>query len=254
MQSMQRKYFQPVAEDILPVIRMISERKPDVASMNTTVDLRIERLTLRLQRDIQGIIIYSLPLHLLSKTISFFLYDRACKLFDLDVTTRKGDDQMEIITRDHVVVELQRQLQAMCKGLRSVGYPQARAERALADAVDKLIDKYITSQYMEVDWQGQTAVTTKLRMWIADGLAPFAESILKLFSADRQSKSGKETSNAQLEHYQIEMWKQLAVWRLGKLRVKDLFDYILRWSQSLGAVRDLKVRSFILYMTLLRLL
>ena len=242
---MQRKYYQPVADDILPVIRMISERQPESASMNTAMEARIERLTLRLQRDIQGIIIYSLPLHLLSKTISFFLYDRACKLFDLDVLTEEGDDKMEINSRDHVV-ELQRQLQAICRGLRSVGYPQARAERALADAVDKLIDKYITSQYMEVDWQGQSAVTTRLRMWIADGLAPFAENVLKLFSADKQTRPAQGTSNAQLEPYQIDMWKQLAVWRLGKLRVKDLFDYILKWNQSLGAVRDLKVRSYIL--------
>ena len=241
MQSLQRKYFQPVADVILPVIRTISERESKVASINTEVGAYIKKLTLRLQRDIQGIIIYSLPLHLLSKTISFFLYDRACKLFDLDV----GEEKTEIISEDHAV-ELQRQLQAICTGLRSVGYPQARAERALADVVDKLIDKYITSQYMDVDWQGQTAVTTRLRMWIADGLAPFAETTLKLFSADRQAKLAKETPNGQLEPYQVDMWKQLAVWRLGKLRVKDLFDYILKWNKSLGAVRDLKVRSYIL--------
>ena len=239
MQSLQREYFQPIAEDILPVIQTLSEPSNQNTRTWTTAEGTIEKLTGQLKRDIQGMMIHSLPLHLLSSTLSFFLFDRACKLFDIDVVA-EDDDKKNPISRNHAV-ELQSQLHAICTGLRNIGYPQARAERAFADAVDKIIDRYIASQYMRVDWQGRSTVTTRLRAWIADGLAPFAETVLKFFSTTRSPERYTPISGVQLEPYQIDMWKQLAVWRLGKARVNGLFDFILKWDQSLGAVRDLKV-------------
>ena len=240
MQSLQREYFQPIAEDFFPVIRILSDSSHRDVKMSETKEALIRRLTSQLQRDIQGMMIHSLPLHSLSKTLSFFLFDRACKLFNIDDLSEDGDDEKNRISRDHAI-ELQRQLHAICTGLRNVGYPQARAERAFADVVDKIIDRYI-SQTVKMDWHGRSVVITRLQMWIVDGLAPFTETILKFFSSTTSSpESSLTTASSQFEPHQLDMWKQLATWRLGKARVKHIFDIIPAWNRSPGPVRDLRV-------------
>ena len=193
----------------------------------------------QMQRDIQGMMVYSLPLPLVTKTFSYFLFSRACEYFGLK-TTRAGGKYPLHSPRDSTSPYLE-QMRAVCTGLRDIGFPQAPAERAFADAVDKLIDEYIASDCMSVDWEGKKAVTARLRKWTGKRLAPFADEILLCFassSADRASKP----SRGQVEAHQVKTWNHLAVWRLGKARVKDIFDYVLQWNQSLGAVLDLKVQ------------
>ena len=38
-------------------------------------------------------------------------------------------------------------------------------------------------------------------------------------------------------------WKRIAIGRLGRLRVGELFAIVVEWRESLGGIGDLKVRE-----------
>lgn len=53
--------------------------------------------------------------------------------------------------------------------------------------------------------------------------------------------AGAEEVDLKRRKEDLESWKRIAVGRLGRLRVGELFEIIVYWPDSLGGVEDLKV-------------
>lgn len=53
--------------------------------------------------------------------------------------------------------------------------------------------------------------------------------------------AGAEEVDLKRRKEDLESWKRIAVGRLGRLRVGELFDIVVDWPDSLGGVEDLKV-------------
>ncbi|OMP86075.1 Anaphase-promoting complex subunit 2 [Diplodia seriata] len=73
-------------------------------------------------------------------------------------------------------------------------------------------------------------MTRVLREWIKDGYSPFIREILSCLTGDEEMFEANE----------VQQWTNMAIGRLGRARVENLFDYIVNWDRSLGAILDLK--------------
>ena len=179
----------------------------------------------KIQREIHAAFAHSLPSERFSKTLSYVLYDAACKQFGLHV---RHDDLAPGNTEPQ---DARRRMMHLLMGLERVGLGRDNAQRALAHAMNKLLDTYVAGHYLKVDWYSKQPVTAHLRLWIESGFIPLAELILECLKCNPVS----------IAPLQRKQWHEMALARLGRLRVEDLFDFVINWDSSLGAILDLKV-------------
>ncbi len=165
----------------------------------------------------------------MSKALSYVLFDAGCRIFDL----RPSHTEPSKPTREDVLHARNRTIRLL-RGLQEVGLADDQAQRAFAQAMDKLLGQFIVSHHMKVDWCGRAPVTKKLRQWIKEGFAPFVTEIMECLSAGETLQS--------FGPMEIQQWQEMATQRLGRARVDNLFDYVVNWDRSLGAILDLKER------------
>jgi anaphase-promoting complex subunit 2 len=122
---------------------------------------------------------------------------------------------------------------ALLKALQKVGLGDTLAQRAFAFAMDKLMGDFIVSHWMKVDWEHQSSVTHKLRRWVNHGFSPFSRSVVTCLGGTPPGPTTPSDTD-------VSQYLQMAVARLGRARIENLFDYIVQWDASLGAVLDIK--------------
>lgn len=93
--------------------------------------------------------------------------------------------------------------------------------------------------------------TTSAQDWVArlKKLSPRESFRASRQSIDNRRKgamevdagAGAEEVDLKRRKEDLESWKRIAVGRLGRLRVGELFDIVVDWPDSLGGVEDLKV-------------
>lgn len=230
LEQVQNLYRQPFYDHIVPFVEQAAANITIRASRSTD-NLEAETVGAakrKFERDIHAVFAHSLPVRRFSKTLSYMLYDAACKLFRLQVRLNgvAHADPEHIDTK-----KVRRRMMLLLVGLNRVGLGQDEAQRALAYAMDKLLDTYIASHYLKVDWYSKQSVTAQLRVWIESGFIPLAELVLECLKCDPAS----------IPPLQLKQWQEMALTRLGRARVEDLFDFVTNWDRSLGAILDLKV-------------
>ncbi|KAL5375358.1 hypothetical protein DPSP01_011267 [Paraphaeosphaeria sporulosa] len=227
--QVQNLYLQPFYDHILPFIEQAAANITIRASKsNDNLEAEtVEAAKRKFEREIHAIFAHSLPVGRFSKTLSYMFYDAACKLFRLQVRL----DGITHVVPDHTdTKKVRRRMMLLLVGLNRIGLGQDEAQRALAYAMDKLLDTYIASHYLKVDWYTKQSITSQLRAWIENGFIPLAELILECLKCDPAS----------IPPLQRKQWQEMALTRLGRARVEDLFDFVTNWDRSLGAVLDLK--------------
>lgn len=117
--------------------------------------------------------------------------------------------------------------------LQSVGLGGDGAQKAFAHSMDKILDTFMGSHYMKVDWYSKRCVVPDMRIWIENGFRPLAELVLECLQCE----------SVDVDQTQLKQWQEMAMARLGRSRVENLFDFVINWDRSLGAILDLKVRS-----------
>lgn len=228
--QVQDLYLQPFYDHILPYIEQAAANITIRASKSHD-DLEAETVGAakrKFEGQLHAVFAHSLPLGRFSKTLSYVLYDAACKLFRLQVRL----DGLAHTVPEHIdTKKVRRRMMLLLVGLNGVGIGQDEAQRALAYAMDKLMDTYMASHYLKVDWYSKQSVTAQLRGWIENGFVPLAELVLECLKCDPAS----------IPPLQSKQWQEMALKRLGRARVEDLFDFVTNWDRSLGAILDLKV-------------
>ncbi|KAF2838523.1 hypothetical protein M501DRAFT_955128 [Patellaria atrata CBS 101060] len=223
LHAIQAAYLQPLVEHIIPIIREGEPRQSTETAEDapTPSKLTAKKFT----RDLHALFVHSIPQQRYSKTLAFLLYDAGCRLFRLH--SEKTADAKEATEE---MQSIRKQVPALLRGLQEVGLGDDRAQRAFAHAMDKLMDEFIISHYMKVDWYGKSSVTRRLRQWVKEGFAPFVKEVMQALGASDEPVTAGE----------VQQWQDMAIGRLGRARVDNLFDYIVAWDNSLGAVLDLK--------------
>ncbi|GME22109.1 Cullin binding protein [Neofusicoccum parvum] len=217
LRQAQAFYFQHLDEHLLPVVREAAGGGEHAA----------ERVAAKFRRDLHAIVMHALPQQRFAKTLAFVLYDAGCRLFGLsaeDRWVRRGSDAED-------GRQVQQRVSELLRELRAVGLGGDQAQRAAAQAMDSLMESFISSHHMKVDWYGRKPVTRVLREWVKDGYSPYIKEILTCLTGDEEVFEANE----------VQQWTTMAVGRLGRARVENLFDYIVNWDRSLGAILDLKV-------------
>ncbi|KAH7138110.1 hypothetical protein B0J11DRAFT_7264 [Dendryphion nanum] len=225
-QQVQDLYLQPFNDHILSILHRFAQSTTRAATRSTHAieQSTVEKTNWKFRRDIHAILAYSLPPQQYSKTLSFVLYDAGCKFFSMYLrqdgiqTTSSGSS-----------TTIRKRMTSLLQGLERVGVGGDFAQKAYAHAMDRLLDSFITSHYLKVDWYAKKSIVPNLRLFIKDGFAPLVELVLACLRC-----------NTNIEPAELQSWQDMALSRLGKARVETLFDFVINWDTSLGAILDIK--------------
>lgn len=158
-----------------------------------------------------------------------------------------------------------------------IGGGGRRGERVFAEVVNALLTKYIQESFAN-RWDHPGNAQQELEDWVEGTLRKLILDVLfsgakkktggevpwdklsprESLRASRQSLDNRrrrggmdidagagaeeeEEKKRRLED--LESWKKIAVGRLGRLRVSELFDIVVDWPASLGGIEDLKVKG-----------
>jgi len=229
LERVQKFYYQPFTDHIVPFLHQAASNITiRMSQSEDTVDTDlVEAAIQKFRRSGHAAFIHSLPPARFSKTFSYMLYDAGCKLFRL----RDRQGGVSTSTASESATEVRIRMTNLLTGLERVGLGQENAQRALAHAMNKLLDTFISSHYLKVDWYTRTSVVSDLRSWIENGFCPLVELVMECLRCD----------SVTTQPLQLKQWQEMALARLGRARVGNLFDFVINWDQSLGAILDLKV-------------
>ncbi|ORY12009.1 hypothetical protein BCR34DRAFT_483368 [Clohesyomyces aquaticus] len=220
----QHLYLQPFEDHVLP--HLYNQGSSSTIRPGNSEDMVTQAPGWKMKRDIQAVFAHCLPPQRFSKTLSYVLYDSGCKLFRIYV--RQDGLQASATPEDSQA--FRKRLVALLQGLELVGLGGDNAQKAFAHAMDKLMDSFIVSHYLKVDWFSKKSMVPHLRMWIKDGFCPLVELVLDCLKCDPDHVQPTE----------LQQWQDMALGRLGRARVDNLFDFVINWDKSLGAILDIK--------------
>ncbi|KAL1619239.1 hypothetical protein SLS54_006831 [Diplodia seriata] len=230
LRAAQAFYLSHLDACVLPVVREVDDGGWCYGDDAFARVARADRVARKFRRDLHAIVMHALPQQRFAKTLAWVLFDAGCGLFGLEGGGGggwggggggEGEEEGRVV-RERVA--------ALLRELRDVGLGGDQAQRAAAQAMDCLMDAFIGSHHMKVDWYGRKPMTRVLREWIKDGYSPFIREILSCLTGDEEMFEANE----------VQQWTNMAIGRLGRARVENLFDYIVNWDRSLGAILDLK--------------
>ncbi|KAJ4291067.1 hypothetical protein N0V90_010265 [Kalmusia sp. IMI 367209] len=229
LDQVQNLYLQPFNDHIIPFIHQAASNITIRASRSSeTLDTEVvEAASRKFQREVHATFAHSLPSNRFAKTLSYMLYDAGCKIFRLRM---RHDGSEHDRTAPENTNEAQTRMINLLRGVESVGLGQDIAQRALAHAMNKILDSFIASHFLKVDWYSKKPVTAELRSWIECAFCPFVELVMECLRCNPTT----------IQPLQLKQWQEMALARLGRARVENLFDFVTNWDQSLGAVLDLK--------------
>jgi anaphase-promoting complex subunit 2 len=182
--------------------------------------------TARFERDIHAAFAHSLPHKRFSQSLSYILYDAGCRLFRF----YNRQDGVEAPATPEPTGAVRDRMTILLMGLERVGLGGDHAQKAFAHAMNALLDTFISSHYLKVDWYAKRSVVPDLMNWIENGFVPLVELVMECLRCD----------DSEVESTQLRGWQEMGLVRLGRARVEELFNFVICWDRSLGAILDLK--------------
>lgn len=125
--------------------------------------------------------------------------------------------------------------------LRSPSIGHEKAQKCFASAMDMLLTESVRARYGRVPRGiGVTGPSTaELRKWVKIVWAPFVRRILGvILGGNGEAMEVREDAFGEDE---VKEWQDVAVQRLGRLRVGQFFDIVVGWPGTRGLVLDVKV-------------
>ncbi len=134
--------------------------------------------------------------------------------------------------------------------LEILGLGAGRSQRVFAEVMNDAMSRYVTETFAD-QWQAPSRVIISLRDWVQNHFARLVVEVLHCIRQTQQSdhprpnESVRDREVVTLE--EMGRWCEMSVGRLGRLRITQLFDIVVEWDASRGAVQDLKVRIYYLF-------
>ena len=221
LQIAQEAYTNPLELILRYLQRAQAKERPNAKSYAKNAQAKF-------RQDLQTLFDQSLSFPRFYNTLSFAIYDVASEYaFDPDVGPDTDLEKLRLAT--------------ILDGLSDVGLGGDKSQRALARAMERLLSSYLESRWVAVDWFGKSSVTAQLRDWVKNRFECFGRWALSKLEAEGNFSDTSEPEDVQKT--ETRYWQDIAIGRLGMSRVQDLFEYVKGWDQSIGAIRDLKVRA-----------
>ncbi|KAK2766254.1 hypothetical protein FQN54_007771 [Arachnomyces sp. PD_36] len=128
-------------------------------------------------------------------------------------------------------------LLGLLKGIQDVGYGGSRGQKVFADVMNDMMSLFIRSTYSG-QWEAPSLATNHLRQWIQQVFAKLVGQVLDILQISDVPTTAEEAPDFSLGD--VERWEDMAVARLGALRIYELFDIVVEWDMSKGAIEDLR--------------
>ncbi|KAI9788569.1 MAG: hypothetical protein M1816_006818 [Peltula sp. TS41687] len=126
------------------------------------------------------------------------------------------------------------------RALENVGLGGERSQRAFAELMNDAMTTYVTETF-SAQWQAPSTVPARLRGWVEDEFARLAvEALHCVLLPHPGTASAKDPAIELVSLDDVEKWREMSIGRLGRLRISQLFDIVVEWDASEGAVQDLK--------------
>ena len=113
-----------------------------------------------------------------------------------------------------------------------------RVRRIFAKVLEGCITEFVSWSYAgvyEQESESQSEVVPHLRFWIRN---IFARFVMRFLRAVRAVEEGGE--KAEITEKDVKNWEDVAITRLGALRVSELFDIVVDWDATKSGIDDLK--------------
>jgi anaphase-promoting complex subunit 2 len=122
------------------------------------------------------------------------------------------------------------------KWTREIGGDRVR--RIFAKVLEGCITEFVSWSYAgvyEEESESQSEVVSHLRFWIRN---IFAKFVMRFLRAVRAVEDGGQ--KAEVTEKDVKNWEDVAITRLGALRVNELFDIVVDWDATKSGIDDLK--------------
>lgn len=225
LHAAEQSYILPFSSHLTPVFdNYAGLQEPDPSAQHA-----FSWILGRLQRDVVGNCVKAIPRDLIVSAVGFLIISTGRRLFYIHPQT-DADGNLE--PHDPVGIQAARvRLLELLTSLRSVGLGGDRVSGIVSAVCSQLLDEFVSSHHMKVDWQTQRPIVPVLRAWVRLAYIPFIlEIIAQLDSPDE----------CLIQEFTAQQCEDMAVFTLGKARLANLFDYILRLHESMGAMADIK--------------
>ncbi|EAW11249.1 anaphase promoting complex subunit 2 [Aspergillus clavatus NRRL 1] len=246
-------YFAPFVEYILPWLRPADQEK----------ELRALAYTF------QMVVGYALPWSRVSELLFRELTKDAVIILGIDALKEEANfddtlsvDNMEVDRqysvsyqdwREEPAAEVRMQMMAeyedvrvnatrerllsLLRSLQLVGLGGDKAQKVFASVMDMMLTVFIESAYAN-QWEGPSLVTRHLQQWVENVFARLVVQVLAIINHDDIEQMPANHLDVSLGD--VERWQEMGISRLGSLRTRELFDIIVEWPASSGAIEDLR--------------
>lgn len=251
LQLARRIYMAPVVHYLLPLLPTSEQG----------------RVLTKLQRGFHTVVSYSLPWSQISALLAVELAQDSLTILGIDTLIEESDseeagqDGMEVDRKysvsygdwkhegtethaqmmtegEHSHVTMARdRLLAFLNGLQHVGLGGDKAQKVVASVMNIMMTEFIRAAYTG-QWESPTSVTQHLRHWVENVFARLAVQVLAIIHTP--SLANQSPGTLDVTFGDVEKWQEMGIARLGALRTSELFDVIVEWPASSGAVEDLR--------------
>ncbi|KAF2011720.1 hypothetical protein BU24DRAFT_377110 [Aaosphaeria arxii CBS 175.79] len=224
-QQAQALYLEPFQDHIMPFLEHSFPPTPRPTKPTQTIQPnQAEHAIWRFRQEVNAIFVHCLPPKRYIKTLSYALYEAGCRMFRIYL---RQDEMQEDLTMNPA--RTRERLVSLLRGLERVGLGGEPAQQAFAHAMDKIMNSFISSHYLKVDWFDKQPVVPQLRLFIRDGFYPHVKLVMECLNCD-----------STVQPTELQSWQDMALSRLGRARVDTMFDFVINWDHSLGAILDIK--------------
>jgi anaphase-promoting complex subunit 2 len=146
----------------------------------------------------------------------------------IQIMTEQDDSQLN---------ESRHRLLSILQAMQDVGLGGHRAQKVFARVMNDTMTEFIVVNYKE-QWASPSLVVQHMRLWVENIFARLAVEVLAILQPSPLGSIDEQLDNVRLDD--VEKWQEIAIARLGALRTSELFDVIVDWDSSSGAIEDLK--------------
>jgi anaphase-promoting complex subunit 2 len=140
-----------------------------------------------------------------------------------------------IIEPDYVVKRQHELLRFVQEWQRHLGGDHMR--KTFAAILDGLITEFVNWAYAGI-YEEESEIIPHLRYWVENIFARHVVQVLETVSSGEGSS--RQAGVSEVSRTDVQKWVEMAITRLGALRVGELFDIVVEWDETKSGIDDLK--------------
>ena len=146
-----------------------------------------------------------------------------------------SNEDIETDPMQQTVAEIRQELSEFTACLQSVGLGGLVAQRVFADVMCDALGSHIKSVFSG-RWTAPSTIVQELHDWIEND---YARLIVELLLILQGWDTLKQDPSQIVHHTEPERWKSMGLKQLGMLRTDELFEIVVDWDETRGAIEDM---------------